>query len=281
MKILWKPGFVEDMTQTWIQKTKTKPQIGAVVAAGLLLFGTGGKLRIGNGHASVFLPLWFYDVSAKFNFVLNWMIGATTFCLNALPLQTCPDWNTDPSLSPEALTQSQEALDAKELERMKSSILTDSSGWMKEQHLFQLFDSLSPASPHMLRGKAFRGRVLRCGRFLDIADLAVVQPLRMFGVKWGKRYRSHYVGDPLVFSLFGRFHVPIPIWGNVGMHGIEYRGRMHATMAYDHQPWHDMFVVLDDGVESGRMKFLGLWCHRQKSGGWFTLTETSDIDVTI
>jgi len=65
------------------------------------------------------------------------------------------------------------------------------------------------------------------------------------------------------------------------MHGIEYRGRMHATMAYDHQPWHDMFVVLDDGAESGKLKFLGLWCHRQKSGGWFTLTESPDIDVTI
>merc|ERR1719262_1790026 len=65
------------------------------------------------------------------------------------------------------------------------------------------------------------------------------------------------------------------------MHGIEYRGRMHATMAYDHQPWHDMFAVLDDGATSGRMKFLGLWCHRQKCGGWFTLTELKDVDVTL
>jgi len=245
------------------------------------LLGTGGKLRIRNGHASVFLPLWIYDVSAKLNFIVNWVTGASTFCLNVLPLQTSPDWNTDPSLSPEALTRSPEALDAKGLERLKSSIVTDSSGWTKEQHLVQLFDSLPPATPDMLRGKAFRGRVLLCGRFLDIVHLACSKPCSWFGMQWGKRYRSHYVGDALVHSFLGRFHVPNPMWGNVGMHGIEYRGRMHATMAYDHQPWHDMFAVLDDGAESGRLKVLGLWCHRQKCGGWFTLTELPDIDVTI
>lgn len=133
----------------------------------------------------------------------------------------------------------------------------------------------------MLRGKAFRGRILMCGRSLDLINLALIQPARLAGFKWGKRYRTQYVGDPLCFTWLERFHFPSPQWGNVGMHSVEWRGRPCATMAYDHNPWHDMFAVLDDGAISGRMKFLGIWCHRQKSGGWFTLTELKDVDVTL
>jgi len=155
------------------------------------------------------------------------------------------------------------------------------TGLLKERNLMQLFDSLPPAQPEMLRGKAFRGRILMCGRFLDLINLCLIQPIRLAGIKWGKRYRTQYVGDPLCFTWLERLHFPSPTWGNVGMHSVDYRGRPHATMAYDHQPWMDMFAVLDDGATSGRLKFLGLWCHRQKCGGWFTLTELKGVDVTL
>lgn len=253
----------------------------AVLAAIALFVGLGGRLRLSNGHASVFMPLWIYDMCVKLNFVVNWAIGASTFCLNVLPLQSAPDWNTDPELSPKKLASSPGALDEASLEKMKVAVLEDTSGWMKESHLVQLFDSLEPATPEVLRSKAFRGRILRCGRSLDLVDLFIIQPIRVLGLKWGKRYRTHYVGDPLCFTWLDRLHIPLPAWGNVGMHGVTYRERSCATMAYDHQPWHDMFAVLDDGSLSGRVKVLGLWAHRQKSGGWFTLTELPEIDVTM
>lgn len=179
------------------------------------------------------------------------------------------------------IADSPDKLDEKQLNALRCSIADDTSGWLKEKHIIQLFDSLKPADPVDLCGNAFRGRILRCGRFLDIVDLCLIQPGRLLGFKWGKRYRTQYVGDPLVYTFLNRFHFPQPMWGNVGMHTVNYRGRAHATMAYDHNPWLDMFAVLDDGSSSGRKKFLGIWCHRQKSGGWFTLTEVKGIDVSM
>jgi len=280
LKVLYKIGFVAtapwQASSIWrsLSKKAQSDQRFAKVFLGFaaLFIGTGGRLRLQNGHASIFMPLWIYDVCVKLNFVSNWAIGAATFCLNALPFQTAPDWNTAAALSPTAIAASPEALDTKALELMRQSILEDSSGWLKEANLIQLFDSLPAAQPEVMRGKAFRGRIIRSGRALDLVDLSIIQPLRLLGVKWGKRYRTQYVGDPLCFTWLERLHLPLPAWGNVGMHGVSYRGRPCATMAYDHQPWHDMFAVLDDGAVSGRMKFLGLWCHRQKSGGWFTLS---------
>jgi len=252
----------------------------ALLAFATLFVCTGGRLRLKNGHAILFMPMWIYDVCAQTNFVTNWMIGAATFCLNVLPFQTAPDWNTDEGLSPETIAASPEALRPMELGALKQSILDDKNGFLKEHHIIQLFDSLKAARPDDLTGKAFRGRIIMSGRCLDVVNLGI-QLMRIVGLKWGKRYRTQYVGDPLCVTWLNRFHFPQPGWGNVGMHAVNYRGRPCATMAYDHQPWHDMFAVLDDGVESGRMKFLGLWCHRQKSGGWFTLTELPDVDVTL
>lgn len=278
------------------KQMKTDPRFMQAFLGAIALFvSTGGRMRLKNGHASVFMPMWIYDLVVKMNFTVNWITGAATFFLNGVPFQKVPDWNTDTSLSPKAVASSPEALDPKALESMKLSIMDESmsdrawipygevfqAGWTKERNLIQLFDSLPPAKPEMLRGKAFRGRILMCGRFLDIINLGIIQPIRLAGIKWGKRYRTQYVGDPLCFTFLERLHIPSPTWGNVGMHTLDYRGRPHATMAYDHQPWLDMFAVLDDGSTSGRMKFLGLWCHRQKCGGWFTLTELKDVDVTL
>jgi len=252
----------------------------ALLAFAALIVFTGGRLRIKNGHASLFMPMWIYDVCAQTNFVTNWMTGAVTLFCNVLPLQSAPDWNTDTGLSPGAIATSPAALGPKELDALKQSILDDKSGFLKECHIIQLFDALKAARPEDLTGKAFRGRILMSGRCLDVVNLGV-QLMRVVGLKWGKRYRTQYVGDPLCMTWLNRFHFPQPGWGNVGMHGVTYRGRPCATMAYDHQPWHDMFAVLDDGAVSGRMKLLGVWCHRHKSGGWFTLTELPDVDVTL
>lgn len=257
------------------------PKEGRILAlAFVLLVGTGGSLRLRKGHLSVFAPLWVYDIAVKLNFIPNWITGAMTFFLNPYPGPT-PNWNTDSALTPAALAKSADAATSADLAVLKESIIADSSGWLAEKSLMQLFDSLPVADADMMRGKAYKGRILRSGCSLDYVDLCLIQPLRMVGVNWGKRYRSAYVGDPLVMTFLNRVHVPQAIWGNVGMHDVSYRGRSHATMMYDHQPWLDMFVVLDDGAISGTIKLLGLWCHRQKCGGWFTLTHQPDIDVTM
>merc|ERR1712241_1243828 len=93
---------------------------------------------------------------------------------------------------------------------------------MGELHMMQLFDSLPPASPEQLIGRAWRGRVIRTGRFLDLPDMFMIQPARLLGFKWGKRYLTPYIGDPLCYTFFDRVHIPQPLWGNVGMHSISF-----------------------------------------------------------
>jgi len=278
-------GKATSTPSTLVNFSKTATQDGragkAILGFGVLFFGCGGRLRISNGHASLFAPLWMYDISVKTFWWVNWGIGAACYCLNVHPGQTSPDWNVDKNLSVESVRSSPDALDAKSLEDVRLSIVQDKNGQLKERNLIQLFDSLPAANPEDMRGTAFRGRVVRSGRFLDIPALLLIPVVRLFGVQWGKRYRTQYVGDPLCGTFLGRFHFPIPIWGNVGMHGVNYRGVERATMAYDHQPWHDMFALLDDGSISGRKKFLGNWCHRTKCGGWFTLEQLPDIDVSL
>merc|ERR1739844_593292 len=77
--------------------------------------------------------------------------------------------------------------------------------------MMQLFDSLPPASPEQLIGRAWRGRVVRTGRFLDLPDMFMIQPARLLGFKWGKRYLTPYIGDPLCYTFFDRVHIPQPL----------------------------------------------------------------------
>lgn len=60
---------------------------------------------------------------------------------------------------------------------------------------------------------------------------------------------------------------------------MDYRGKTQATMRYCHQPWNDFFRVLDDGAESGSVTLLGVWCTREKNGGWFTLTHDATVET--
>ncbi len=49
------------------------------------------------------------------------------------------------------------------------------------------------------------------------------------GFSWGKRYRSPYIGDPLVLGWRDTIHLPIIVWGNVQLNDIAYRGKVNAT----------------------------------------------------
>ena len=72
-------------------------------------------------------------------------------------------------------------------------------------------------------------------------------------------------------------YFPLPAWGNVSMMNINYRGKDQATMRYCHQPWNDHFRLLDDGSTSGKLVMLGVWCAREKNGGWFTLSHDPSV----
>lgn len=281
---LTKPLRVYSIPRSWIARALTDTFYAKVLAVlPVVWLAGGGRMRLRDGHLILFHPRWLYDATVHFNFLTNWMTGAATFCLNAVPLLQSPDWATDSGLSPKLLAQSPEALPVEKLTALKASVQEPANAFAlpnKEHHVMQLFDSLPAATPDQLLGKAWRGRVIRTGRFLDIADAFLCTPVRLLGLRWGKRYITPYVGDPLCFTFLNRLHIPQPLWGNVGMHSVSYRGRPCATMAYDHQPWHDYFAVLDDGAESGRLQLLGLWCHREKCGGWFTLTQMPDVRVS-
>ena len=158
------------------------------------------------------------------------------------------------------------------LDEVKLAILEGRDEAYEEADLVRLYDSLPTVSAREdLIGRAFRGRILRTNRsVLDVAEWVLVRPLMKLGLRWGKRYRTSHEGDPLLVSWADRVYVPIPVWGNVGMTDIVWRGRSTATMNYDRQPWKDYFRLLSD--EDGRVVLLGVWTHKQIAGGWFTLT---------
>jgi len=145
-----------------------------------------------------------------------------------------------------------------------------------ENELMQLFDTLPPAvNSDMLCN--WRGRVVHTGSLLDVVNHTLGQ-LERIGWRWGKRYRSNYIGDPLVLNIWNVLIVPVPVWGNVSLPMIEYRNKVNATMVYDNQPWQDYFRVLDDGRETGKKMLLGIWSSHEKVGGWFTLEQSDALD---
>jgi|JI9StandDraft_2_1071091.scaffolds.fasta_scaffold46380_2 hypothetical protein len=162
------------------------------------------------------------------------------------------------------------------LENLTRAILNHEDIAYTEEDLVRLYDSLPAvkASDDLI-GRTWKGKILRTnGSVLDLAEWAIIRPLSLIGVSWGKRYRTADKGDPLLFNWQEKIFAPVPIWGNVGMTDIRWRGVPTATMNYDHQPWKDYFRLLSD--KSGNVVLLGIWTHKNISGGWFTLTLDQD-----
>lgn len=218
-------------------------------------------MRISNGRAIMFYPPFVYDLA---QFVM--------FPVNALICGLC---HVQPSTSiwNEANFKTQDVSGSgKSLDTLKREILSQQDIAYNEQDLVRLYDSLPAVNAQDdLIGNTWKGRILRTNQsVLDLAEWAVVRPLTKLGFNWGKRYRTADKGDPLLFNWNRRIFVPVPIWGNVGMTDIRWRGVSTATMNYDHQPWKDYFKLLSD--ENGRKVLLGVWTHKHIAGGWFTLT---------
>jgi hypothetical protein len=222
----------------------------------------------------LFLPLAVYHFCALFFFVLNYVINNVCY----MQFNGAPEWDS-PSTKKLELKASSNRLASLRSQLLDLSSRHSCERTFDEAELVQLFDTLKPAECNELIGKTFRGQIIRCGCFLDLVDRTLLRGLTALGFAWNKRYRTQHVGDPLLMSWNERFFFPLPIWGNVGMTSIAFRGKHQATMNYDHQPWQDYFRVLDDGQETGNVVYLGLWTAREKCGGWFTLTLRKNVET--
>ena len=218
----------------------------------------------------MFLPHLAYDLSQFLFFPVNQVIVGLCYLQ---PQQSV--WNEN-GFEKQDIHGS-----GKSLESLKNDVLRQVDIAYNEQDLVRLYDSLpSVSAQNDLIGRAWKGRILRTNRsVLDLAEWCVIRPLTKLGFGWGKRYRTADKGDPLLFRWKSKFFVPVPIWGNVGMTDISWRGQSTATMNYDHQPWKDYFKLLSN--ENGKMVLLGLWTHKHITGGWFTLTLDTDMPINM
>lgn len=206
-----------------------------------------------------------YDLAQFALFPLNYLISGLCYLQPGSSA-----WN-EKGYAMQPLAGSGQAIDV-----IKHNILAQHDTVFNEEDLVKLYDTLPAVNARdTLVGRAWQGRILRTnGSVLDIAEWAIIRPLKKLGFNWGKRYRTQHQGDPLLFRWRDKLYFPIPIWGNVGMTDIAWRGQATATMNYDHQPWKDFFRLL--GEDNGRPVLLGVWTHKHIAGGWFTLTLDED-----
>jgi len=234
---------------------------------------TSPKMENSTSKIIIFFPNFVYTIGTSLFCGLNLLINT---CVYFSPFKL-PAWDIDPNFSPAKISN---FVDTARLNEIKRVILsTNEFERFNEIELMQLFDTLKPATQSDMVGRTWRGKIINCYCFLDIADIFIIRPLSYLGFKWGKRYRTKYTGDPLLFSWMDRIFFPLPLWGNVGIHEIVFRGKSNATMVYDYQPWQDYFRVLDDGSVSGNIVMLGLWCTRESNGGFFSLTYMPDVET--
>lgn len=211
-------------------------------------------------------PSAVYDLSQFVMFPLNYLIGGLCHLQPGKSV-----WNED-GFEHQSLQGS-----GKSLDEIKAGILSGSDAVYNEADLVLLYDSLPKVNARTdLVNRTWNGKILRTNAsVLDLAELAIIKPLSKLGIKWGKRYLTQHKGDPLLMRWADKVYFPIPIWGNVGMTDICWRGAATATMNYDHQPWKDYFKLLSNN--SGKMVLLGVWTHKHIAGGWFTLTLDESI----
>lgn len=207
-----------------------------------------------------------YELVQNAFFLVNWAIDGLCYLQPGRS-----EWN-EPHLkdvSVEALRQT-----GQDLSEIKTAILNKKDTSYSEVDLVRLYDSLPAVDTHeILIDRSWDGKILRTNRsVLDLAEWFIIRPLSLFGIAWGKRYRTQHTGDPLLFNWVKFVYLPIPLWGNVCVTDIKWRGVSTGTMNYDSQNWKDYFRILEHDPARKRLVLLGVWTARSKAGGWFTLT---------
>lgn len=223
-------------------------------------------MKIKNGKVVLYFPSLFYDVAQWAFFPVNYVISVAC---HFQPKKSV--WN-DEDFDKKEIKGS-----GKSLDDIKKDILEEKNVSFDEEDIVLLYDSLPAVTSHKdVIGRSWKGRIVRTNAsVLDVGEWLLVRTLGLLGLKWGKRFRTDVKGDPLQVRWFDRFYFPLPIWGNVSIIDIKWRGVTTATMVYDHQPWKDYFKLLSD--ENGKFVLLGVWTHKDIAGGWFTLTFDPDV----
>lgn len=241
-------------------------QLIAGSVALLLAYQLGGDIVFKNNKIVLFFPSVMYDFIQHLFFPMNYAIG----CMCSILPTRNSVWS-EPGYMGNPLRGS-----GKTPTEVRASILSGNDVVYNESDLVSLYDSCPAVCADDMVGKTWNGQVLRTNRsVLDIAEWLLVRPLGLLGFKWGKRYITQHIGDPLLVRWLGVFYFPLPVWGNVGMVDIRWRGTSTATMNYDYQPWKDYFRLLSK--ENGQSVVLGVWTHKDKAGGWFMLQQDSTV----
>jgi len=262
-------------------------KLGFVAVFLILWHRFGGKILIKNGKIVHFVPSCKYIVFKRGGILLTLFKKQTTvvyelianafFAVNWVLDGLCylqPDkseWNEPhSSVSVEAL----KSAGGTDLDVVKRQILEQKDVAYVENDLVRLYDTLPAVkTEEILIGHTWNGKILRTNRsVLDLAEWFIVRPLSYLGFAWGKRYVDQHTGDPLLFNWAKTIYFPIPLWGNVCVTDIKWRGVSTGTMNYDSQNWKDYFRILEHDPVSQRLVLLGVWTARSKAGGWFTLT---------
>ena len=155
--------------------------------------------------------------------------------------------------------------------------LLHKSGDVSTEQALNLFDQLDPVDTQFMLGE-WKGEGFNTGHRMD----GLLEAFRWYG----KRFHSEDAVDPLIFSRSnGRLVKLNPLWFNLKyakatqftgsktaqkmfnlatyllftrrsrarLRMIEYRGKLSATMVYDHQPINDVFRKIDDNTVMGLM----------------------------
>ena len=269
--------------RVWEAWTDLKASVGAGGASALAVVGLvaalapwGLALKVRKGRVALFVPFFVYDLVAHALYLPNYVICAACYWQPAVFLQRDKsEWNEgDRATAKETLA----ALPNRpSVEAVKQDILARKDVAYDEVDLVRVFDTLPTIPAAQMTGKTYHGKILRTNKsVLDLPEWAIIRPLSLLGFGWGKRYRTQHTGDPLLFNWLRTFYFPLPLWGNVSMLDIGWRGAPTATMNYDNLPWKDYFRVLSRSAD-GKLVLLGVWTSKDKAGGWFTLTLDEDI----
>lgn len=213
--------------------------------------------------------LWYivvYHLTQHAFFFINWVIDGMCYLQPGRS-----EWN-EPGSSPSV--EALKAAGGPSVETVREQILAHKDVAYAEQDLVRLYDTLPAVkTEELLVGRTWNGKILRTNQsVLDLAEWFIIRPLSFLGISWGKRYLDQHTGDPLLFNWAKTVYVPIPLWGNVCVTDIKWRGVSTGTMNYDSQNWKDYFRVLENDPANQRLVLLGVWTARSKAGGWFTLT---------
>ena len=153
----------------------------------LIFYGLGGGISYKNKKLIFFYPSIVYDLLQHICYPINYLLGLLCYILPTRHSK----WSE--------INYKQIQLIGTGKKDIKEDLINQKNIVYNEEDLVLLFDQCQPIQAEELIGNTWNGKIIRTNRsLLDIAEWLLVRPLGLFGFKWGKRYRTQHVGDPLL-----------------------------------------------------------------------------------